>query len=126
LIYVNVFLIVLLYGERKMKILSRAEELIMLSIWKLQKDAYCVPILQEAQKHTGKKWTLSGIYIPLGRLEKKGYLESNFGEPTPERGGKRKRFYRLTPAGFKALKEVKTIEKSMWKGLPETSLEDLL
>ncbi len=109
-----------------MKILSRAEELIMLSIWKLQKDAYCVPILQEAQIHTGKKWTLSGIYIPLGRLEKKGYVESYFGEPTPERGGKRKRFYRLTPAGFKALKEVKTIEKSMWKGLPEASLEDLL
>ena len=108
-----------------MKILSRAEELIMLSIWRLKTDAYCVPILHEAQKHTAKKWTLSGIYIPLGRLEKKGYVESHFGDPTPERGGKRKRFYRITPAGFKALKEVKSIEKSMWEGLSEASLEDL-
>lgn len=108
-----------------MKILSRAEELIMLSIWRLKTDAYCVPILQEAQKHTGKKWTLSGIYIPLGRLEKKGYVESYLGEPSPERGGKRKRFYRITPAGFKALKEVKNIEKSMWRGLSESILDDL-
>jgi PadR family transcriptional regulator PadR len=108
-----------------MKILSRAEELIMLSIWRLKNDAYCVPILQEAQKHTGKKWTLSGIYIPLGRLEKKGYVESYFGESSPERGGKRKRFYRITPAGFNALKEVKAIENSMWSGLSEASLEDL-
>lgn len=108
-----------------MKILSRAEELIILSIWRLNNDAYCVPILQEAQKHTGKKWTLSGIYIPLGRLEKKGYVESYFGESSPERGGKRKRFYRITPIGFNALKEVKAIEKSMWSGLSEASLEDL-
>lgn len=107
-----------------MRILSRGEELIMLSICRLKNEAYCVPILQEAQKHTGKKWTLSGIYIPLGRLEKKGYVESYFGEPSPERGGKRKRYYRITREGFKALKEVKLIEKSMWRGLSEASLED--
>lgn len=102
-----------------MKILSRAEELILLSIWRLKSDAYCVPILKEAQKHSGKTWTLSGIYIPIGRLGKKGYVESYFGEPIPQRGGKRKRFYRITKAGFDALKEVKEIERSMWEGLPE-------
>ena len=109
-----------------MKILSRAEELILLAIWRLRDDAYCVPILQEAQKHSGKKWTLSGIYIPLGRLEEKGYVESYFGDPTPERGGKRKRFYRITREGFKALKEVREVEKSMWNGLSEMSLEELI
>ncbi len=102
-----------------MRILSRAEELIMLSIWKLKNNAYCVPILQEAQEHTGKVWTLSGIHIPLGRLEKKGFTESYFGESSAERGGKRKRFYKITPAGFKALKEVKEVERSMWEGLAE-------
>jgi len=108
-----------------MKILSRAEELILLSIWRLQDDAYCVPILEEAQRHTGKEWTLSGIYIPLGRLEKKGFVESYFGEPSPERGGKRKRFYRITPQGFMALKEVKEVEKAMWDGLSEIPLDNL-
>ena len=108
-----------------MKILSRAEELILLSIWRLKEDAYCVPILSEAQKHSGKAWTLSGIYIPLGRLERKGYVESFLGDPTPERGGKRKRFYRITKQGFRALKDVRETEKSMWKGLSERALEEL-
>lgn len=109
-----------------MKILSRAEELILLSIWKLQDDAYCVPILQEAQKCTGKNWTLSGIYIPLGRLEKRGYVESYFGEPTSERGGKRKRYYKITREGFMALKKVKEVEKSMWAELSEMALDKLI
>jgi PadR family transcriptional regulator PadR len=106
-----------------MRILSRTEELVLLSIWKLGEYAYCVPLLQEAQKYTGKKWTLSGIYIPLGRLEKKGFVKSYFGEPTSQRGGKRKRFYRITRAGFRALKEIRDIEKSMWEGLSETALK---
>lgn len=109
-----------------MRILSRTEELVLLAIWKLGEDAYCVPLLQEAQKHTGTKWTLSGIYIPLGRLEKKGFVESYFGEPTPQRGGKRKRFYRITREGFRALKEVRDIEKSMWEGLSDTALKKRL
>ena len=91
----------------------------------MKDDAYCVPILEEAQKHTGKEWTLSGIYIPLGRLEKKGFVKSYLGEPTPERGGKRKRFYKITPQGFKALKEVKEVEKAMWEGLSEVQLDNL-
>jgi DNA-binding PadR family transcriptional regulator len=107
------------------KILSRAEELILLSVWRLGEEAYCVPILEEAQKHSNKDWTLSGIYIPLGRLERKGYVESYFGDPTPERGGKRKRYYKITSDGFQALKAVRQVEKSMWNGLSEAALDKL-
>jgi DNA-binding PadR family transcriptional regulator len=107
-----------------MKILSRAEELLLLTIWRLGQDVYCVPILLEAQKYTGKKWSLSDIYIPLGRLEKKGFIKSYLGEPTSRQGGKRKRFYRITTAGFKALKEVREVEKSMWEGLPDDALDE--
>jgi len=107
------------------KILSRAEELILLSVWRLGEEAYCVPILEEAQKHSNKDWTLSGIYIPLGRLERKGYVESNLGDPTPERGGKRKRYYKITSDGFQALKAVRKVEKSMWDGLSEAALDKL-
>ncbi len=109
-----------------MRILSRAEELLLLSIWRLKEDAYCVPLLQEAQKHTGKKWTLSGIYIPLGRLQRKGFVESFLGDPTPERGGKRKRYYRITKEGFKALKEIREVERSMWEGLSDRYLDELI
>ena len=105
-----------------MKILTRTEEMILLTIWRLGNQAYCVPILQAAQERTGKEWTLSGIYIPLGRLEQRGLVKSVLGRPTAERGGKRKRFYSITPAGFKALKEIKEIEKSMWDGLSEETL----
>jgi len=103
------------------RFLSRTEEMILLTIWRLGNDAYCVSILEEMVKRTGRTWTLSGIYIPLGRLEKVELVESYFGDPLPERGGKRRRFYRITKAGFTALKEIKTIEKAMWLGLPNVS-----
>lgn len=109
-----------------MKILSRIEELILVSIAKLGEDAYCVTILTEAQKHSGKKWKLSDIYIPLGRLESKEYLHSWLGDPTPERGGKSKRYYKLTRLGVEALKEVRKVEQSMWDGLSEVTLDKMV
>ncbi len=105
--------------------LSRGEELILVSILRLGNNAYCVPILEEAQKHSGKEWTLSGIYIPLGRLERKGLVESYLGDPTPERGGKRKRYYRITAKGVEALKAAREVHESMWQGLSETALDRL-
>ena len=67
-----------------MKLLTRREELVLLAIWKLKDNAYCVPILDLIEEFTGKKWTLGSIYIPLYRLERMGYLESFLGEPTTE------------------------------------------
>ncbi len=97
-----------------MKLLSRGEELILLAIMKLRENAYCIEILEQAEKDTGKKWTLGGIYAILNRLEKNGLIGSKFGESSPERGGKRKRYYEVTPGGVKELKEIKKVENSMW------------
>ena len=102
-----------------MKLLTRAEEMILLSILRLKDNAYCVPIFDEIQRITQKKWTMGGIYIPLYRLEKNGYVESHLGQPTATRGGKSKRFYRLTPKGLKSLKTIKKIEKATWEGLTQ-------
>jgi len=102
-----------------MKLLTRAEEMILLSILRLKENAYCVPIFDEIQRITQKKWTMGGIYIPLYRLEKNGYVESHLGQPTAARGGKSKRFYRLTPKGLKSLEAIKRIEKAMWEGLTQ-------
>jgi DNA-binding PadR family transcriptional regulator len=102
-----------------MKLLTRSEEMILLSILRLKENAYCVPIFDEIQRITQKKWTMGGIYIPLYRLEKNGYVESHLGQPTATRGGKSKRFYRLTPKGLKSLETIKKIEKATWEGLTQ-------
>ena len=100
-----------------MKLLTRAEELILLAIWRLEKDAYCVPILDQVQEVSGKKWTLGSIYITLHRLEKRHYVQSELGAPTSERGGKSKRFYTVTSEGVEALRATRNVEKAMWHGI---------
>ena len=100
-----------------MKLLTRQEELILLTILRLGEKAYCVPIFDHIEEVTGRESTLGSIYITLHRLEKRGYIESQFGTPTPERGGKSKRFYKVTDSGIKALQTVKKVEKAMWDGL---------
>jgi PadR family transcriptional regulator PadR len=102
-----------------MKLLTRSEEMILLSILRLKENAYCVPIFDEIQRITQKKWTMGGIYIPLYRLEKNGYVESHLGKHTATRGGKSKRFYRLTLKGLKSLETIKKIEKATWEGLTQ-------
>lgn len=107
-----------------MKLLTRAEEYVLLGVLKLGDDAYCVPILDQIEKITRKKWSLGNIYIPLYRLEEKGFLESNLGEPTTERGGKRKRYYKVTAAGKEALRSIKQIETAMWQEVGDALLEE--
>jgi DNA-binding PadR family transcriptional regulator len=106
-----------------MKLLTRAEEYVLLAVLKLGGDAYSLPILDFIQRATGKKWTLGGIYIPLYRLEERGYLTSELGSPTSERGGKSKRYYRITDKAKKALKDQKRIQAAMWAEVGEGVLE---
>lgn len=101
-----------------MKLLSRIEEIILLSIWKLQDDAYGMTIRKEVIKATGVPWLLGAIYGPLGRLLKNGYVESYKGEPTPERGGRAKVFYKLTPEGKEALLAIRKVNSVIWKDIP--------
>ncbi len=105
-----------------MKLLARGEELIMLGILRLKEDAYCLEILEQAEKDTGKSWTLGGIYAILNRLERNGLIDSRLGPPSPERGGKSKRYYTVTKTGMKALKEIKQVENTIWNGLTKTVL----
>ena len=106
-----------------MKLLTRAEELILLAIWNLKENAYCVPILDHIVEVTGKKWTLGGIYVPLYRLEKDGFVTSNLGNPSSERGEKSKRYYRITQKGIGALKEIKKVQLASWEGISDLIYE---
>ena len=96
------------------KYLSRPEEIILLVVLKLKDDAYGVSIRKMVQKWTGKYWSVGAIYVPLERLEQKGLVESFSSEPSAERGGRRKRIFRLTPAGKKELEKVRLINQVIW------------
>ncbi len=104
------------------KYLSRSEELMLLTVWQLRDDAYCVPIRKHVSSISGKSWSFGAIYIPLSRLEKKNMVESYLGEPTSKRGGRSKRYYMLTENGLIALQEVKDLHEKMWANIPEFSL----
>jgi DNA-binding PadR family transcriptional regulator len=108
-----------------MKILSRPEELILLTVLYLKDDAYGVTIRKHIMRETGLDWTIGAIYVPLNRLANSGFLETTIGEPTAERGGKRKKYYALTPRGMKALAYTKRINDSMWASLSLLELKAL-
>lgn len=106
-----------------MKFLSRPEEIILFTILKLEDNAYCVPIRAKASEISGKEWSFGAVYVPLHRLEKKGFVKSAFADPTPVRGGRSKRIYRITEAGKKALAEVRQLHENMWAEKRELSRE---
>lgn len=98
--------------------LTRFEEQILLSVWRLQDGAYGISIYQHIRELTGKELAIGGIYFPLERLVKKGYLRAVKGDPTPIRGGQSKRYYHLTELGAGELLKTKKIQEAFWKGLP--------
>lgn len=106
-----------------MKLLTRLEELILLAILKLEDNAYCVTIFDHVEGVSDKKGTIGSIYLPLYRLEKAGFIVSHLGKPSAERGGKRKRFYTVTPQGIRALKEVKKVHAASWEGISDLLIE---
>jgi len=106
-----------------MKLLSRIEEIILLSIWRLGEEAYGMTIREEVIKATGKKWLLGAIYGPLGRLYKNGYVSTLKGDPTPERGGRSKVYYRLTRKGLEALREIQQVNAMIWDGIEELKID---
>ena len=86
-------------------LLGELEQLVMLAIPALAGDAYAVSIRDHIEARTGISLGRSSVYVTLDRLERKGYVRSALGEPTPERGGKAKRCFEMTAAGARALAE---------------------
>jgi len=106
-----------------MKLLSRTEEIILTTVWKLGDNAYGIAISESINNSTGLNWKFGSIYSPLARLVEGGYLITYEGEPVPERGGRRKIFFRLTEKGIKALQEIQRIHYAVWQNMPTLELE---
>ncbi len=101
-----------------MKFLSRADEILLIAIWRLGENAYGVPIIKAVEKRTGKKLTFGSLWVSLDSLCKKGMLQKSIADPTPERGGRGKIYYLLTPEGAEALEVIREMQGSLWDGLP--------
>ena len=102
--------------------LGEFEELVMLSVGVLHPHGYGVAIKNHIEKLTQRKVTLSTVHATLHRLMKKGFLQSEFGEATKERGGKRKKLFTITVAGNKALLASKGWRDELWSTMPEIAL----
>ena len=97
--------------------LGEFELMILLSVMGLGDGAYGVPIAREIERHRGQGVSLGSVYAALERMEGKGLVCSELGERTPERGGKAKRYFRLTEAGLRDVRKTRQVLKTMWQGL---------
>lgn len=100
-----------------MSLLSRGEEVFLLSIWELEDNAYGVTIKKKVSKKTRKILSYGSLYFALAQLVKKGLVAKNTGEPTRKRGGRRKYYYSLTKKGKRALQATYEHQKSLWKDI---------
>ena len=100
------------------KTLGEFERFILFALLELDADqAYGVPIREAIERRTGEEFSSGAVYTALDRLEENGLVSSTIGEPTTERGGRRKRLYRLESAGLKALERSVRVHESMSRGL---------
>jgi len=98
---------------------SDFEQQVLLAAWRLDGDAYGTTVRDELETRTGREVTQGAVYTTLVRLEKKGMLRSRMSDPTPVRGGKAKRFFRITEVGKAGLQAARAAQDSLWEGLPD-------
>ena len=98
-------------------LVSEIEHLVLVAVLRLEKGAYAVRIRDEIRSRAGIDLSRGTIYITLSRLERKGFLRSWFADSTPERGGKRKRYFKVRPAALRALRQARRVYQEMWRGI---------
>lgn len=98
-------------------VLGEFEQIVMLALLRLGSDAYGATVCAEIEERSGRGVSVSAVHTTLERLEQKGLVKSRIGEPTPQRGGKRKRHYETAPLGIKALQASYGSLKKMAEGI---------
>jgi PadR family transcriptional regulator PadR len=103
--------------------LGEFEEIVMLTVGILYKDAYGVAIKREIEKRLSRKISMGAMHTALVRLEDKGYINSVKGESTEERMGRPRRYFQITALGKKAIEYSRTIREELWRAIPEMALD---
>ncbi|RNC84436.1 MAG: PadR family transcriptional regulator [Balneola sp.] len=94
------------------------EETLLLIVGILDKEAYAFKIAEEFEDQLKRSVSIGAVHSTLNRLGDKGFLTSKMGDPTAERGGRRKRIYEITAEGHRALKNSREIKLSLWNQFP--------
>ncbi len=97
--------------------LGEFEQIVLLALIRLRANAYGTSIRQEIAERTGRDVSVGAVYTTLERMEQKGFVSSARGAPTPERGGRAKRFYKIEAPGARALQRSRETMDRMWEGL---------
>lgn len=103
--------------------LGELEEIVLLIVANLFDNAYGILIKKEIEEKCNRKITISTVHNVLQRLGEKGYLESRYSDPTPERGGKRKLLFKVTASGQTAMETSKEMRDRLWSGIPKVAFE---
>jgi PadR family transcriptional regulator PadR len=103
----------------KRSYLGDFELMVLLAVLRLGQDAYGVPISQEIELQSGREVAFGTVYAALERLETKGLVTSELGEPTLERGGRAKRYFHVTKKGLREVREARLALINLWRGLSE-------
>jgi PadR family transcriptional regulator PadR len=99
--------------------LGEFELMVLLALVRLKEDAYGVTISRELENYRRRSVALGSVYAALERLEKKNLVTSRVGDPTPERGGRAKRFFQVTKEGLRELQETRRVLTQLWQKLPK-------
>lgn len=103
---------------REHNYLGEFELMLLLTLIRLGDEGYGVPLAKEMARRRGREVSLGSVYAALGRLELKGLVTSSLGEATPERGGRAKRYFRVTEQGLRAAHETRKVLSKLWSRLP--------
>ena len=97
--------------------LGELEQMVLLAILRLGERAYAVPIREEIETQARRSVARGALYTTLERLETKGCLTSRMGDPTPERGGRSRRYFKVTAQGVRSLEHSREAMANLWQGL---------
>jgi PadR family transcriptional regulator, regulatory protein PadR len=103
---------------RKRDYLGQLELMVLFAVMRVNENAYGVLISQEISKQSGRDVAIASVYAALERLEKKGLVTSCLGEPTAERGGKARTYFKPTMAGLKEARDAHGTMLRLCSGLP--------
>jgi DNA-binding PadR family transcriptional regulator len=101
------------------ELLTDFELMILLAILRTGEDAYGVEIARELESTAGRHALLGAVYAALERLERNRFVSSRIGHPTSERGGRAKRFFRVSPSGLRAVKDTQRALVALWRDVPQ-------
>lgn len=103
--------------------LGELELMLLLAVVHLGEEAYGVTISRELEKYRKRDVAVGSVYAALERLETKGLVTSILGDPTPERGGKAKRFFRITKEGMRQVHEMRRVLTRLWQTMPDMKMD---